>query len=87
LDYAGLRTLDSIVRCKRTFGHSKITIITQGFHNYRALFISDFYKMEAIGYSAKNAVWHEAFKTQWREYLARAKAIVDLYILDTKPRF
>ena len=40
LDYAGLRTLDSIVRCKQIFGQNKIIIITQPFHSYRALFIS-----------------------------------------------
>jgi SanA protein len=39
LDFAGLRTLDSVVRSKAIFGQSRITIITQSFHSYRALFI------------------------------------------------
>src|SRR6478736_4244224 len=43
LDYAGLRTLDSVVRSKEIFGQDKILIITQSFHSYRALFISNFY--------------------------------------------
>ncbi|MBC7862935.1 MAG: YdcF family protein, partial [Bacteroidia bacterium] len=37
LDYAGFRTLDSVVRCKKVFGQSKFTIISQKFHNERAV--------------------------------------------------
>src|ERR1043166_1103941 len=48
LDYAGLRTLDTIVRCKEIFGQDTITIITQSFHCNRALFISKYYDMNAV---------------------------------------
>ena len=41
LDYAGFRTLDSIVRAKEIFGQNKITIISQKFHNERAIYISE----------------------------------------------
>lgn len=86
LDYAGLRTLDSIVRSKEIFGQQQITIVTQAFHSYRALFISDFYGIDAIAYVPKNAASSDGERVQWREYLARAKAILDLYILKTNPR-
>lgn len=85
LDYAGLRTLDSIVRCKEIFGQSNITIITQPFHSYRALFISDFYKVNAVALVA-NEPDREASRVYAREYLARAKAVLDLYLLGTAPR-
>lgn len=86
LDYAGLRTLDSIVRSKEIFGQQQITIVTQAFHSYRALFISDFYGIDAIAYVPKNLPSADVESVQWREYLARAKAILDLYILKTNPR-
>ena len=54
LDYAGFRTLDSVVRSKEVFGQNKITIISQGFHNSRAIYIASHYDIEAIGYNAKD---------------------------------
>ncbi len=87
LDYAGLRTLDSIVRSKEIFGQSKITIVTQTFHCYRALFISDYYGIDAVAYVANEEVTMESDQIHWREYLARAKAVLDLYVLKTTPRY
>jgi len=87
LDYAGLRTLDSIVRCKEIFGQDKIIIITQPFHSYRALFISRYYEIEAVAVVADEPDLDISFKVRIREYLARTKAILDLYILKTAPRF
>lgn len=87
LDYAGLRTLDSIVRSKKIFGQNKITIITQPFHSYRALFISRFYDMDAVAMVAEEPVLDRTFKVRLREYLARTKAVFDLYIFKTDPRF
>ena len=84
LDYAGLRTLDSVVRSKEIFGQKRITIITQYFHCYRALFICDYYDIEAVAIIANDP---EGLFVPFREYLARAKAVLDLYILKTEPRF
>jgi SanA protein len=86
LDYAGLRTLDSIVRCKEIFGQSKIIIITQPFHSYRALFISNFYDVNAVALAAEEPAQEAAPRVYLREYFARTKAILDLYILRTAPR-
>ncbi len=87
LDYAGLRTLDSIVRCKQIFGQNKIIIITQPFHSYRALFISKYYNMDAIAMVAEEPDFEYSVKVRVREYLARSKAVLDLYVLKTNPRF
>lgn len=84
LDYAGLRTLDSIVRCKEVFGQNTITIVTQPFHCYRAIFISKYYDMDAVAVMAQEPVLES--NVYFREYFARAKAVLDLYILKTSPR-
>lgn len=85
LDYAGLRTLDSIVRSKEIFGQDKIIIITQPFHSYRALFISNFYHIDALALVAQEPISEAPFKVYIREYFARTKAVIDLYILNTAP--
>lgn len=86
LDYAGLRTLDSIVRSKKIFGQNRLIIVTQSFHAHRALFICRFEGIDAVALAAGNEhadPWHGML----REYLARAKAVFDLYIFNTQPRF
>lgn len=87
LDYAGLRTLDSIVRCKQIFGQEKITIITQSFHSYRALFISNYYDMDAVAMVADEPDFENSLKVRIREYAARVIAVLDLYVFKTAPRF
>jgi SanA protein len=86
LDYAGLRTLDSVVRCKEIFGQNEIIIITQPFHSYRALFISNYYEMDAVAMVASDPGLDVSFKVRIREYFARTKAVLDLYVLKTAPR-
>ncbi|MBX2962883.1 MAG: YdcF family protein [Cyclobacteriaceae bacterium] len=85
LDYAGLRTLDSVVRSKEIFGQNKLIIITQSFHSYRALFICDYFGMDAIAMSAEEPELESAFKVRIREYFARVVAVLDLYVLNTTP--
>lgn len=86
LDYAGLRTLDSVVRSKEIFGQDQLTIITQSFHCYRALFISSYYDIKAIAVITNELPREDAPIVYLREYLARTKAVLDLYILKTTPR-
>lgn len=59
LDYAGFRTLDSVVRAKEIFGQENITIISQQFHNERALYLANFYGINAIGYNAKDVIFRK----------------------------
>jgi len=86
LDYAGFRTLDSVVRSKEIFGQEKITIISQRFHNERAVFIAMSRDIEAIGYNAEDVSLKYGFKTRVREYFARVKMILDI-VLNKQPRF
>ncbi|MBX2877895.1 MAG: YdcF family protein [Saprospiraceae bacterium] len=87
LDYAGFRTLDSVVRAKEVFQQERFTIISQAFHNERALFIAQGRGLQAIAYDAKLPHTHPYSKVRWREYLARAKAVLDLYVLNKQPKF
>lgn len=87
LDYAGFRTLDSVVRCKEVFGQTEVVIISQRFHVERALFIANKYEMDAIGFAAQDPPEKYSVKTHFREYFAKTKAVIDLYIINKKPKF
>jgi SanA protein len=87
LDYAGFRTLDSVVRCNEVFGEDSITIISQEFHNQRALFIANKNNIQAIGFNAQDVNQNYSFKTRLREYFARVKCVLDIYVLYTSPKF
>lgn len=87
LDYAGFRTLDSVVRCNEVFGEDSITIISQEFHNQRALFIANKNNTQAIAFNAQEVNKNYSFKTRLREYFARVKCVLDIYVLYTSPKF
>ena len=87
LDYAGFRTLDSVVRCDEVFGEDSVTIISQEFHNQRAVFIANKNNISAIAFNAQEVNKHYSFKTRIREYFARVKCVLDIYILSTSPKF
>lgn len=87
LDYAGFRTLDSMVRCLKVFGQKNITVISQEFHNQRALFIGNYYEMNCVAFNAKDVPSQYSTKTKLREYVAKFKAVLDLYVLGTEPKF
>jgi len=86
LDYAGFRTFDSIVRAKEVFGQDSLTIISQFFHNQRAIFIASKEKISAIGFNATDVTNSKAFKVQVREKFARVKVFMD-YLFGRKPKF
>jgi SanA protein len=78
LDYAGFRTLDSVVRGKEVFGQDKFTIISQSFHNQRAIYIARKKGIEAIAYNAGGVTGEIAFKVQLREAAARILVLFDM---------
>ena len=87
IDYAGFRTLDSVERCYKIFGQKKFTIISQEFHNRRALFIANKKGYDCVGYNAKDVSKRISKSTYLREYFARVKCVLDIYVLGTKPKF
>lgn len=88
LDYAGFRTLDSIVRAEAIFSVKDYVIITQKFHAQRAIFISHKKGHKSVAFIAKDiANTPTALKMKIRELFARAKAYIDIYFLKTEPKF
>lgn len=78
LDYAGLRTLDSVVRAKEIFGQDSLTLISQRFHNERAIYLADAFGIPAVGYNAADVHDFSSLKVRIREWLARVKVFIDL---------
>lgn len=86
LDYAGFRTLDSIIRAKEVFGQTTFTIISQKFHNERAIYLAKRNGIDAIGFNAKEVVQYGGFLTKVRETFARNKVFIDL-LLNKAPKY
>ena len=86
LDYAGFRTLDSVVRIKEIFGQDSVTIISQKFHNERAIYLAAHFNTNAIGFNAKAISGKYGLKVKLREYLARVKVFVDI-AFNVQPKF
>jgi SanA protein len=86
LDYAGFRTLDAIVRANAIFGQSSFLVISQKFHNERAVFLAQKYGLNAYGYNAKDVSYGYGLSTNIREYFARVKVFLDLFF-GVKPKF
>lgn len=81
-DFAGYRTLDSIIRADKVFHLSPFVIVSQRFHCERALFIAKTRNIDAICYAAKYPEGH--FKVRIREFFARVGMVFD-YLLDKQP--
>ena len=87
-DYAGFRTLDSIVRARKIFGQPDFTIISQRFHNERALYMARRFGMEdSVAINAADASADWMVKMYVREVFARFMAVLDVELLNTRPRF
>ena len=86
LDYAGLRTFDSMVRCKEVFGQDSVIVVSQHFHNARAVFISQRIGLTCFGYNAQKVTTQKRMKIMCREFFSRIKCVLDLYLFNTKPK-
>lgn len=86
-DYAGFRTLDSMVRAKEVFGQSRFIVVSQRFHNERAVYLARAFGIEAWGLNAKDVPVALSVKTFLREKLACVKAVLDVNVLHTQPKF
>lgn len=86
LDFAGFRTYDSIIRANKIFGLTSYTVISQQYHNQRAIFIANQLGHKAIAFNAKNVNTNILIGQYFREKLARVKVFID-FIVGTQPKF
>ena len=87
LDFAGFRTLDSVVRARAVFGQEEVVIVSQRFHVERALFLASRHGLRAVGFAAEDAPSDWTLRMQAREVGARALAVVDTLVLGRSPRY
>lgn len=87
MDFAGFRTLDSIIRAQAVFGLSRATIITQRYHAYRAVFIGKKLGMNVVAYAAPGDEPGFDLRLMVREWLARFRVVLDIFLLQTGPKF
>lgn len=87
MDFAGLRTFDSLARAQQVFGLDRVTVITQEYHAYRAVFIGKKLGMQPVAYAAPGDESGPAFQPFAREVFARVQAILDIFLLETRPKF
>jgi Uncharacterized membrane protein len=87
VDYAGFRTLDSVIRAKKVFGQNKMTVISQRFHNERSIALGDWQDMDLIAFDAKetSSTFHKV-RAHVREGFARVKLLIDM-LVDEQPKF
>jgi SanA protein len=85
-DYAGGRTLDSVVRFNAIFGQGSGIVISQQFHNERAIYIARHRGINLYGYNAQEVDIYNALKTKIREVFSRMLAVLDVVVLNSQPR-
>lgn len=85
-DYAGGRTLDSVARFHAVFGQSSGIVISQQFHNERAIYLARHYQMTLTGFNALDVDAYNAFKTRFREMFSRTLAVLDVELFHSEPR-
>lgn len=87
-DYAGFRTLDSMVRAKEIFAQQRIYVVSQRFHNERAIYLARSRGIDAVGFNAgdPDLTRLTALKNVVREALARVAALMDAHVFRTQPK-
>jgi SanA protein len=85
-DYAGFRTLDSVIRAKSVFGLEQFTIISQAYHNKRALYIAQSKNINAIAFNAGDGS-NSDLNNRAREVLARVLAVLEVHWFNTGPKY
>lgn len=79
LDYQGLRTFNSIVKAKEIYNLDSLTVISQKYHNERAIWLAEHYGIHAVAYNAPTPdIIDKRIKNISREFLARVKMFLDV---------
>jgi vancomycin permeability regulator SanA len=86
-DFAGFRTLDSIIRAQKMFGLQECLIISQHLHNELALYLADSIQMKAVTFDAADPPDGIEARLWWRERFSRLTAVLDVNVWKMQPRY
>ncbi|MGL4483910.1 MAG: SanA/YdcF family protein [Anaerovoracaceae bacterium] len=86
LDYAGFSTYESIYRAQAIFKVEKAIVVSQRYHEYRAMYISEKLGLNAWGVCSDQKVYPRQNERDLREILARDKDFL-MCIFKPKPTF
>lgn len=86
LDHAGFSTYESMYRARDVFGVSSMIVVTQKYHEYRALYIAESLGIDVRGVSAEEISYAGQSYRDFRELLARDKDFIKC-IVKPKPTF
>lgn len=86
-DFAGFRTLDSVIRAHKVFGLDSFVAVSQEFHCLRAVYIARELGLDAVGYCAEDVGGAAGVQVRLREVAARVMAVLDVRVLDKQPKF
>lgn len=86
-DYAGFDTLDSVLRAREVFSQESLLVVSQRFHNERAIFIGQYHGIDLHGVNAPDVDGPPGTKTRIREKFARVKTLLDLHVWKSVPKF
>jgi SanA protein len=87
LDHARFRTFDTMYRARDVFEVGECIVVTQRFHLARAVYTARTLGLTAWGCEADRRRYVGEPKLAAREWLARCKAVLDLHVLDKRPRY
>lgn len=83
LDGKGNRTLESVVRAVNVYDIHQFIVISQRFHNERAIYQAEHLDLDVsgiTGFNADDVHTGTSFLIYLREYLARVKMFLDLFL-------
>lgn len=86
LDYAGFRTLDSVIRAKKILDKIILPLFHSNFIMRERFYLAEKYGINAIGFNVIDIDGKYGIKVKLREYLARTKAFLDI-IFQVEPKF
>lgn len=88
-DHAGFNTYDTMARARRVFLVNDAVVVTNGFHLDRSVFLARSAGIRAQGVAAdrRQLMDIENVYNNKREFLARCKAVLNVYILRPDPMF
>jgi SanA protein len=82
-DFAGIRTLDSVLRARDVFAQSRYVVVSQAFHNHRAIWLARQNGIEAYGFDARDVPFDAAPQVWLRQYLSAVRAVYDVLVGST----